>query len=159
MEKESSEKQQQIRTKSSVDSDGAWIKKGGKLRYGYKKHHVTDENGLVLGLLTTPANVNEIANLEEVLGMADLQKNIFLYGDKGYQSAKNETLLQSKLLKNRILKKEKKNKPLTESEKRFNKLCGKIRYKVERTFGSIKRWFSGGVARYKGISRCTRKIY
>ena len=49
--------------------------------------------------------------------------------------------------------KAKKNKPLTESEKKFNKLCGKIRFKVERTFGSIKRWFSGGTARYKGIAK------
>lgn len=128
-------------------------KKAGKLRYGYKKHHVTDENGLVLGLLTTSANVNEIANLEQVLETADLPKNINLYGDKGYQSAKNEALLKDKSLKNRILKKAKKNKPLTEAEKRFNKLCGKIRFKVERTFGCIKRWFSGGTARYKGIAK------
>ncbi|WP_158237165.1 transposase [Aquimarina sp. MAR_2010_214] len=30
-------------------------------------------------------------------------------------------------------------------------LIGKIRFKVERTFGGIKRWFSGGTARYRGI--------
>ena len=139
--------------KASVDSDASWIKKAGKVRYGYKKHHVTDENGLVLGILTTSANVNEIANLEEVLDTADLPKGAVLYGDKGYQSAKNETLLKKKELKNRILKKAKKNKPLSTTEKKFNKLCGKIRYKVERTFGSIRRWFSGGTARYKGIEK------
>lgn len=27
------------------------------------------------------------------------------------------------------------------------------RFKVERTFGSIKRWFQSGCARYKGISK------
>ena len=32
---------------SSVNPDGAWSRKAGKLRYGYKKHHVTDEEGLV----------------------------------------------------------------------------------------------------------------
>lgn len=151
--KEAAEKKQMKILKPSVDTDASWIKKGGKLRFGYKKHHVTDENGLVLGVLTTSANVNEIANLEQVLATADLPENIFVYGDKGYQSAKNEALLKSKNLKNRILKKAKKNKALTEIEKRFNKLCGKIRFKVERTFGSIKRWFSGGTARYKGITK------
>lgn len=151
--KEDAEKEVLKQTKPGVDTDGAWIKKAGKLRYGYKKHHVTDANGLVLGILTTPANINEIANLEKVLDTVDLEKGTILYGDKGYQSAKNEALLKDKNLKSRILKKAKKNKPLKESEKRFNKLCGKIRYKVERTFGGIKRWFSGGTARYKGIEK------
>ena len=46
-----------------------------------------------------------------------------------------------------------KNKPLTNWELKFNKLIGKTRFKVERTFGGIKRWFSGGVARYRGINK------
>ena len=61
MKKEEAERTMLKTIKSCVDNDGAWIKKSGKLLYGYKKHHVTDENGLVLGILTTPANVNEIA--------------------------------------------------------------------------------------------------
>ncbi len=55
---------------SSVDTDGAWTRKAGKLKYGYKKHHVTDEEGLVLGVMTTATNVNEISNLEAVLQKA-----------------------------------------------------------------------------------------
>ena len=150
---EQHEKEFQKVSQSSVDTDGAWIKKGGKLRYGYKKHHVTDEQGLVLGVLTTPANVNEISNLEAVLATANLPQGIPFYGDKGYKSEKNDTILKTKKLKNRILHKAKKNKPLTEIEKKFNKLCGKIRYKVERTFGSIKRWFNGATARYRGLEK------
>ena len=50
----------------SVDKDGTWLKKRGKYHFGYKKHHVTDNKGLVLGVLTTTASKNEIANLEEV---------------------------------------------------------------------------------------------
>jgi len=30
---------------------------------------------------------------------------------------------------------------------------GKTRFKVERTFGGIKLWFGGGVARYRGIKK------
>lgn len=137
----------------SVDKDAAWLKKGGKYRFGYKKHHVTDEEGLVLGVLTTKASTNEIANLAEVLDTADLPENIPLKADKGYQSKKNTGLLKKRKLKNHILKKAYKNKPLTNWEKKFNKLIGKTRFKVERTFGGIKRWFSGGVARYKGIEK------
>lgn len=134
-----------------VDSEARWIKKAGKTRYGYKKHHVTDTEGLVLGVLTTPANVNEIANLEEVLATADLPENIHVYGDKGYRSAKNEELLKSKNLKSRILHKAKKGQALTEREKLRNRLIGKTRFKVERTFGGINRWFNSTCARYRGI--------
>lgn len=138
---------------SSVDTDASWLKKRGKYHFGYKKHHVTDNEGLVLGVLTTKASTNEIANLSEVLDTADLPKEIALKADKGYQSKKNEAILKSRGLKNHILKKAKKNKPLTVWEKRFNKLVGKTRFKVERTFGGIKRWFSAGVARYRGIEK------
>lgn len=137
----------------SVDKDASWLKKAGKYRFGYKKHYVTDNEGLVLGVVTTKASTNEIANLEEVLDAADLPKNIPLKADKGYQSKKNEELLAKKNLKNHILKKAKKNKPLTKWELRFNKLVGKTRFKVERTFGGIKRWFNGGTARYRGIHK------
>ena len=98
--------------------------------------------------------MNEIANLEDVLKcIDDLPKNAPIHGDKGYQSEKNTSLLKELNLKNRILKKAKKNKALTERELKFNKLVGKIRFKVERCFGSIKRWFNGGVARYRGIKK------
>lgn len=138
---------------SSVDTDGAWLKKRGKYHFGFKKHHVTDDEGLVLGVLTTKASTNEIANLEEVLDTADLPENIPLKADKGYQSKKNSGILKARKLKNHILKKAVKNKPLTKWEKKFNKLVGKTRFKVERTFGGIKRWFNGGLARYRGIAK------
>lgn len=137
----------------SVDKEASWIKKADKFRYGYKKHYVTDEEGLVLGVVTTKASVNEITNLEEVLNAADLPTGIAIKADKGYQSEKNNQILATKKLKNHILKKAKKNKPLSQWEKKFNKLVGKVRFKVERTFGSIKRWFDGGTARYKGIEK------
>lgn len=138
---------------SNVDKDGAWLKKRGKYHFGFKKHHITDDEGLVLGVLTTKASTNEIANLDEVLDTVDLPENIPLKADKGYQSKKNEAILKKRKLKNHILKKALKNKPLTKWEKRFNKLVGKTRFKVERTFGGIKRWFNGGVAKYRGIEK------
>lgn len=136
-----------------VDTEAGWIKKAGKLRYGYKKHVVTDEEGLILGVLTTAANLNEITNLEEVLATADLPAGIAIKADKGYQSAKNNELLKTGKFKNHILKKAKKNQPLTYWELKFNKLVGKTRFKVERTFGGIKRWFNSACARYKGKAR------
>ena len=138
---------------SNVDKEAKWLKKRGIYHFGYKKHYVTDDEGLVLGVVTTTASANEIANLDEVLETANLPENIPLKADKGYQSKKNAKILEKRKLKNHILKKALKNKPLTKWEHRFNKLIGKTRFKVERTFGGIKRWFSGGMARYRGIKK------
>ena len=137
----------------SVDKDGAWVKKGGKVRYGYKKHHITDREGLMIGVMTTPGNVHETSMLEELLDLGKLEKGTWLGADKGYVSKKNSKVLEEKGLKDRILKKAKRGKQLRASEKRFNKLVGRLRYKVERGFGSIKRWFGGGTARYRGIAK------
>lgn len=113
------------------------------------------DEGLLLGVLTTTASKNEIANLEEVLETVnvDLPKDIPLKADKGYQSKKNAELLKKRDLKNHILKKAKKNKPLTNWELKFNKLIGKTRFKVERTFDGIKKWLNGGLARYRGMEK------
>ena len=92
-------------------------------------------------------------NLEDVLDTADLPEGISLKADKGYQSMNNEKISEKRKLKNHLLKKAKKNQPLTHWQKKFNKIIGKTRSKVERTFGGINRWFSGGTARYRGIEK------
>lgn len=136
-----------------VDTEAAWIKKAGKLRYGYKKHVVTDEEGLVLGLLTTAANLNEITNLGDVLDTLEIAEGTSVKADKGHQSQKNRDLLDERKLKNHIMKKAKKNLPLTAWETRFNKVVSKTRYKIERTFGGMKRWFNSGSAKYRGLAK------
>ncbi|XOD68213.1 MAG: transposase [Flavobacteriales bacterium Tduv] len=40
----------------------------------------------------------------------------------------------------------------------FNKLVNKTRWVVERTFGSIKRWFGSGKTRYKGLARVACQV-
>ena len=79
-------------------------KKREKYHFGFKKHHVTDGERLVLGVLTTTANKNEILNLEDVLNTVTvgLLKDIPLKADKGYQSKENATLLKDHILKKAI---------------------------------------------------------
>jgi len=137
-----------------VDTAGRFVIKAGKIRFGFKKHTiVTEDEGLILGIITSPANVNEISNLEAVLNTVHLPKGIPCSTDKGYKSSKNDALLEEKGFVNQIMLKAKKNNPLTDAQKEFNKLISKVRYRVERTFGSIKRWFEGGKARYVGLEK------
>jgi transposase, IS5 family len=49
--------------------------------------------------------------------------------------------------------KAKKGKELTPKEQARNKAISKTRYKVERTFGSITKWFKSTHARYVGIEK------
>ena len=71
--------------------------------------------------------------------------------DKRYCSAANESLLRSQGLLSSIQQKGYRNKPLSATSKRYNKEIGTDRYKIERVFGSIKRWFGGLRAQYVGL--------
>lgn len=141
------------KVKPGVDTEAAWIKKAGKLHYGYKQHTVCNQDGYVLGLHTTAANESDIKNLKTALDTIALPPRTAVFADKGYASAENDKILVDKKLKNRILNKAQKNKPLTEMEKQINKKISQTRYKIERTYGSIKRWFKAGEARYIGKAK------
>lgn len=138
---------------SHVDVEAKWIRKGNKLRFGFKQHTGTDENGLVVSVVTTSANESDIKHLEDVLDKAPLLPMATVKADKGYKSAENDKIVKDKNLKNRILHKASKGRKLTEREVQFNKLVSKTRYRVERTFGSMKRWFGAGTARYVGLAK------
>lgn len=139
--------------RKGIDNEAKWIKKAGKLRYGYKQHTATDEQGLVKAIITTPANESDIKHLKDVLEKVNPKAKTWVKADKGYKSRENDDVIKSMRLKNHILKKAVKGKSLTDKEMMFNKIAGKTRYKVERTFGSIKLWFKSGTARYIGLDK------
>lgn len=137
-----------------VDPEASWTKKGDSLYYGYKRHVLVEsKEGLVLAVTTTKASNHDGAHLPILLDKVSLKSGSRLYGDKGYSGLPNETLLKKKNLKSAIQKKATKNHPLSPTAKRFNKLVSKTRYKVERLFGSIKRWFRSAGARYIGLKK------
>jgi transposase, IS5 family len=136
-----------------VDREAAWIIKGGKFMYGYKQHTVTNQEGFILGLHTTAANESDVKNQATALNTVSLNPITPVFAYKGYVSTDNETTLKNKRLKSRILHKAVKGKPLTELEKLINKKISQTRYKIERSFGSIHKWFKGGVARYVGKAK------
>jgi IS5 family transposase len=142
-----------VKIASNVDREAGWIKKGGKIRYGYKKHVATNEEGLVLAVVTTAANESDTIYLKEVVDKVNIEKWKRVRADKGYSSCKNREYLKKKELKNGIMYKAEKNKPLNVHQQRFNNIVSQVRYKIERTFGSIKLWFKTGIARYVGRSK------
>ncbi len=139
-----------VKTQSHVDTQAAWIKKAGKLRFGYKKHIATDDQGLIRAVITTAANESDIVHLEDVVKKASVEKGSRIRADKGYCSESNRNYLKNNGLKDGIMYKALRNKPLNGHQIKFNKIVSQTRFKVERTFGGISRWFKTGIARYVG---------
>lgn len=146
-----------------VDTEGRWLSKGKPHRkkhyFGYKRHALTNEDGLIDYMVTTPANVNDHKAIGELLSYypQDESKDTIyqggLYGDKGYRVKAVETFLKEKGVKSRIQYKAARSHPLSAWQQVFNKLVSKKRFAVERTFGSIKKWFKTGICRYMGLEK------
>ena len=51
------------------------------------------------------------------------------------------------------MRKGNRGKKITKRQQCVNVAISKIRYRVKHTFGSIRRWFLGGVARYVGLAK------
>ena len=137
---------------SSVDKQGSWVKKNGKLLYGYKRHYLTDsKEGFVLSVHTTGAHTHESKHLKSCLDKVSLPLGSRVLADKGYCSRANATLLRAQGLLIGIQKKGYRNNPLLASCKGYNKAIGRDRYKVEGVLGSIAGWFGGLRAGYVGL--------
>jgi IS5 family transposase len=131
-----------------------WIKKGKKAYYGYKAHISVDaKDGYVLGGHVTPANVADTTELEKLVNELDLPEGSMIFADKGYASENNRAILTRKKLGNGIMDKAVRNKPLTSIQTIINKLISSIRYKVERSIGTLKRGYHFSRMRYLGLKK------
>jgi len=139
--------------KPGGDTEARWVRKSRHYRYGYKKHVLTDGQGLVESIITTPANCADTVVLPELIEKAELTQGISVLADKGYCSKKNSACLLERGLIDGIMLKAQKGMKLTERQRELNNAISKIRCLIERTFGSIRRWFSGGRCRYRGLER------
>lgn len=141
-------------TQPGVDAQAAWLKKAGKLHYGYKKHLCTDEaEGMITAVVTTAANESDMNHINELVLKAKLSKGARVKADKGYASAANRQALKDNGFKDNIMHKATKSKALTVWQIKFNRIISKARYKAERTIASMKRWFRAASARYVGLDK------
>lgn len=125
-----------FKIKESKDPDARWVKKGKKYHFGYKGFASVDEEGFYTEIHTESANESEVNKLEKVTKEIKAKN---LLADKGYASAKNREYLKSIGVKDGIMHKSVVNKPLTIEQKLINKVISKNRYRVEQSFGTLKR--------------------
>jgi len=138
----------------SDDPDATWIKKGKKPYYGYKGHlSVDSKEGYILGGHVTPANTADTTEFKKLVNESRLPEGSIILADKGYASEKNRAILTDNKLKDGIMEKAARNKPLTITQRIINRIISSVRYKVERTIGTLKRGYHFSRMRYKGIKK------
>lgn len=55
-----------------IDSEALWVRKGKSYRYGYKKHVLTDEQGLVEAVISTVENCAYTIVLPDLIEKSEL---------------------------------------------------------------------------------------
>jgi IS5 family transposase len=143
-----------IKGKDAKDPDASWGVKGkGKNKkycYGYKLHvGVDQDSGIIRQAEITEARINDHEVFDELIS-GDEQG---VYADKAYYDKERAEELATKGMKNGLMKRGARGKPLSESDKARNKRLSRIRAQVERPFGIIKSKWGHNRARYLGLFR------
>ena len=132
------------------DPDAAWTVKRGQPIYGYKLHVGVDaDSGLIRKAEMTPANVHDTKVFETLL--SGDEKSV--YADKAYDSRARRKRLKKANVMPGILRKGRRNKPLTDWERTWNRYLSTIRSPVERVFGTLKRSYGFRRSSYVGLKR------
>lgn len=129
-------KRAQATAGSNRDSDANFTKKRGKTYYGYKGHIAIDEDSEVIKTLEfTKASVHDSSAFDQLVDYSEQS----VFADKGYANKARRKKLERENIFDGILSKAYRNKPLSQSEKKLNKLLSTVRNKVERPFAYMKR--------------------
>ena len=129
-------KQAQATSLSKRDRDADFTQKRGKTYYGYKAHIAMDEDSEVIKTVEfTSASLHDSNAFDQLIDYTEEA----VFADKGYANEFRRKRLQRKNIFDGILSKAYRNKPLSQSEIRLNKLLSTVRNKVERPFAYMKR--------------------
>jgi len=137
--------------RSTADPDAAWAKRAnGRAHFGYKLHAGVDAgSGIVRRARLTPANVNEITLGPELVAGDEGS----VWADKGYVGPTMARAIAAAGAKNRVQRRNQKNRRLRPSERRRNVLIGRVRGRVEGVFGALKRSYGLARLRYMSLAR------
>ena len=148
-----STEQIKVNEHQSVDPDATWVKKGKRSHFGFRSYASVDSaDGYIRGVHTAPANQSETTHFEAAVKSSDFKPER-VYADKGFSSKANRERLRASGIKSAIMHKGHRNTPMTERQKRANKLISKVRYIVEQGFGTLKRGFGMSRASYMGTEK------
>jgi len=139
---------------STQDPEADWNVKTAsdgkrKSTYGFKAHINVDEDGLIKATDYSSGSLHDSNHFTDLLS----GKESATYADSAYRSEAHDKWLSRRGIKNRVIKRAYRNRPLSQEDKDFNRLHSGIRCVVERVFGVLKQHYGMGKARYLGLAR------
>jgi IS5 family transposase len=143
--------------KRSADPDATWVTKGNRSYFGYRGYVITDgKEGFIHHLSVTPANQSEMKQFPGLIGHLHGRR---VLTDKGFSSLENREELKKQGIKSGISHKATRNHPLRYSQRLFNRIVAKRRFRIEQAFGTLKRRFKMDRAGYLGQVKVEGQLY
>jgi|WetSurMetagenome_2_1015567.scaffolds.fasta_scaffold179132_1 transposase, IS5 family len=137
---------------SQKDIDASWTKKNNVTFFGYKNHTKVDNKAkLIETYSVTSASLHDSQALGFLLEDNDNDQDF--YGDSAYTGIEQEKIIDEIQMKNCVIEKGYKNKPLTDEQKARNKEKSKIRVRVEHVYGFIENSMNGSFIKSIGLER------
>lgn len=120
-----------------------------KTTYGFKAHINVEEDGFIKTYDYSAGNAHD-SNVFESL-FTGREKEV--YADSAYQSKAHKKRIKKKGIRNRVLERAYRNKPITEAQKQLNRMNSGVRCTVKCVFGVLKLHDGMAKARYPGLAR------
>jgi IS5 family transposase len=140
-----------VESRSAYDPDANWTRTGKERRlfFGYKAHLAVDRgSGLIRARKLTGAKTYESAVADELV-LGDEQA---VYADKAYEKRTRRAGLRQRGIKDRIQHRRTRGQhALPRWQVVRNKLIGRIRQAIERTFSQLKGRYGLTRMRYGGL--------
>lgn len=146
-------------TKNEAKARDPEMKQGKKnareWRFGMKAHVGTDPNGLVHTLVTTHAGAADFKQLPQLLHGEERA----LYGDQAYWSEMHRIAAREHGVRYRVNRRPNPGRPLTEHQRRLNRLRSATRARGEHAFHVVKRLWGFTKVRYRGLAKNTARLF
>lgn len=143
---------QGVESRSEHDLEANWTRRGRdrRLFFGYKLHVGVDQgSGLIRSRKLTPAKVYESEVADELV----LGDEGAVYADKAYEKHSRRAALKARGIKDRIQhRRSRMQRQLPYWQGIRNRLIGRIRAAVERTFSVLKGRYRLNRMRYRGLA-------
>jgi IS5 family transposase len=138
------------------DPEMKQTKKGNQWYFGMKAHVGADTGrGLVHSIVVTNAAVHDSRVMDKLLHGEELS----VYGDKAYAGKEREKDYQARGIEWCVKRKANRGQQLTQEDKTYNHLQGKIRAKGEHAFRVVKHLWRYQKVHYKGLFKNTVQVF
>ena len=146
-------------TKNEAKSRDPEMKQGKKnsrkWHFGMKAHVGTDLNGLVHTVVTTHAGASDFSQLPKLLHGAERE----LYGDQAYWSELHRIAAKEHGVRYRVNRRPHPGRPLTEHQRKLNRLRSRTRARGEHAFNVVKRLWGFSKVRYRGLAKNNARLF